>query len=105
MLACTQDLSACDYASVIEASGTSASYTIPDVPSGDYAVLAAQDTNGDGELGEGDLLGVYTTDGANPTVVTAPATGIDITLAPLTATVSNRLAPRTLKGIERSLQE
>jgi hypothetical protein len=105
VVACTPDLSACDYGIAIEQAGASASYTIP-VPSGDYAVLAAQDTNGDGELlNEGDLLGVYTTDGTNPAVVTAPATGIDITMAPITATQSNRLGPQLLKGMERSLQE
>jgi hypothetical protein len=82
VLACTPDFSTCDYGAVIEASGTSASYTIPDVPSGDYAVAAFQDTNGDEDLGEGDLFGVYTTDGTNPATVTAPATGIDITMAP-----------------------
>ena len=97
MAACTPDFSACDYGTTIEQAGASASYTIADVPSGDYAVAAVQDTNGDGQVGEGDLVGVYTT------VVTPPATGIDITLAPATGAESNRLGPQLFKGMERSL--
>lgn len=99
VLACTVDFSACDYGVAIETSGASSGYTIADVPSGEYAVAAFQDTNGDEELGEGDLFGVYTTDGTNPAAVSPPATGIDITMSPMTAQ-STGAAQRAVEGVE-----
>ena len=72
------------------------------MPDGEYAVVAFQDINGDEELGEGDLFGVYTTDGTNPAPVSPPATGVDITVSSLSV-ASTGSAQRASKALERAV--
>jgi uncharacterized protein (DUF2141 family) len=70
----------CPAGTVIETSGNSAAYTIPDVPAGQYAVFAWNDVNGSGELDDGDYFGCFGV-GEECEAVSPPATGIDIAMA------------------------
>jgi hypothetical protein len=58
--------------------GSSANYQIPGVPGGKYLVVAAQDTNGDGKLGIGDLAGTSSTS------VTPPNSSVNIQMQAIT---------------------
>jgi Uncharacterized protein conserved in bacteria (DUF2141) len=77
----------------VTTTGSSATYQIPNVPKGTYAVVAVQDTNGSGTLDVGDLLGVVTG-------VPVPAQNVNIQVQPATAAVQARFAnPELLKQL------
>ncbi len=76
-------------ATQVTTSGASAPYNIA-VAAGTYAVVALQDTNGNGAFETGDYAGVY------PSAVTAPASGINIVMEPYTATAGAREGWRRL---------
>lgn len=72
----------------ITTSGTSAAYSIP-VNAGQYLVIAIQDTNQSGALDAGDYIGAYPSlEGA--AAVTAPASGINLSLVPYTGAAGTR---------------
>lgn len=79
----------CDVAALpsvqIAESGTSASYTIPDVPPGSYYVFAWNDLNGNGQLDVGEPVGVHV-QGDQAVTVVPPVTGVDITMVPAVGT-------------------
>ncbi len=79
---CIPDFSECPARVVVDLTGASASYSIPDVPAGRFVIVAAKDLTGDRKA---DLLGFYGADaqGKNPTPVSAPATNINITMQPV----------------------
>jgi len=60
--------------------GTSASYEIPDVPAGDYDVIAWKDVNNNNVVDEGEPFGQYAE------IVSPPARGIDVTMTPALGT-------------------
>ena len=64
---------------VISQSGPSAAYSIDNTSTGQYAVIAVQDIEGDGNI---DYIGFYSQDGQNFTPVTPPASSVDIQLVP-----------------------
>jgi len=61
----------------VDASGT---YTLASLPAGQYGVLAVKDVDGSNTLSNGDYVGAYSEDGQTLTLVTPPASGINITL-------------------------
>jgi hypothetical protein len=68
---------------MIQSSGSSAPYTFENLPSGQYQLFALKDVNGNGQLDNGDYMGIYnctTLAGCQPTAVTTPAQGIDVQL-------------------------
>ncbi len=65
----------------IEAGGVSASYTIPNVPAGDYNVLGWNDLNGDGDVDAGEPVGAFPSFDT-PAVVNPPASGVDFVVIP-----------------------
>jgi TPP-dependent trihydroxycyclohexane-1,2-dione (THcHDO) dehydratase len=68
----------------ITATGSSSAYQMANVPAGKYIVLAVQDTNGDRQIGTGDLVGTTSS------VVTPPATNANIQLQPFTANAASK---------------
>ncbi|HEX7021883.1 MAG TPA: hypothetical protein VF171_03430 [Trueperaceae bacterium] len=77
--ACT-DTSNCPFSTLIQQSGSSADYTLPDVPAGQYAVIAWLDTNGNNTVDPGEDFGCAGATEGNCAFVTAPASGVDIQL-------------------------
>jgi uncharacterized protein (DUF2141 family) len=77
VFACLPDYSDCPAFTAIEQSGASAPYTLSDVPSGSYTIIALNDIDGDGNA---DFFGFYSQDGSNPTPVSPPAQNIDISM-------------------------
>jgi hypothetical protein len=65
--------------------GASAPFEIRDLGAGAYLLLAWQDTNGSGEIDEGEPLALYSSDGVNPSLTSPPAEGIDLRFAPADA--------------------
>ena len=74
----------------ITTSGSSAPYSVA-VNAGQYIMIAVQDTNGSGAFDTGDYIGFYPSIEA-PAAVTAPTSGIAITLVPYTAAARNEPA-------------
>jgi serine protease len=62
----------------VQQSGPSATFTLPNLPSGQYYVIAAKDVNGSGALDAGDYYGVYTADGQNAAPVSPPQSGLSV---------------------------
>ncbi|CAA9564805.1 MAG: hypothetical protein AVDCRST_MAG86-1091 [uncultured Truepera sp.] len=69
----------------IETGGSSADYTIPDVPAGDYNVIGWNDLNTNAQVDNGEPIGAFPTINT-PSVVNPPASGVDFTLAPALGT-------------------
>lgn len=67
---------------VISATGASASYQLPNVPTGKYFVLAIQDTNASGSFDSGDLAG-------SVSGVPSPAANVNIKLQAVTVNGAN----------------
>ena len=62
---------------ITDASGN---YSIDDLPPNSYEVIAWKDINQNQQIDIGDYVGIYTQDGQSATLVTPPASGIDMTL-------------------------
>ncbi len=71
----------------IETGGVSASYTIPNVPAGDYNVLGWNDLNRDGNVDAGEPVGAFPSFDT-PAVVVPPASGVDFVVIPSLGTQS-----------------
>ena len=69
----------------LTATGSNANYEITAVAAGKYLVLAVQDTNGDGAIGTGDLIG------AASAAVSPPTSNANIGMQPYTAAAGARL--------------
>ena len=74
---------------VIAATGSSASYALPNVPAGKYFVLAVQDTNGSKTVDSGDLLGAVSG-------VPSPAANVNIELQPAAISGAGDPSPTAL---------
>ncbi len=74
---------------VISSTAASANYQLPNVPAGQYFVLAFQDTNGSGKPDSGDLLGAVSG-------VPSPAANVNIKLQPATINGADVLSPAAL---------
>ena len=74
---------------VVSSTASSASYQLPNLPTGKYFVLAVQDTNGSGKLDTGDLLGAVSG-------VPSPAANVNIKLEPATVAAAGSLNPLTV---------
>lgn len=59
---------------------TAGAYSFGGLQAEPYAVFAFKDVDANNDLSNGDYFGIYSADGTNPTLVTPPATGINITL-------------------------
>lgn len=59
---------------------TSGAYSFTDLSGTEYIVIAVKDATGDGEIGNGDYGGAYTTDGTTFATVTPPKTDVNITM-------------------------
>jgi uncharacterized protein (DUF2141 family) len=75
------------------AASTNGTYTLLNVPGGQYVVAAGQDNNGNGKI---DHIGAY--GGSNASAVQPPASGINITMQPVTesASLTTASAPAAL---------
>jgi hypothetical protein len=65
------------------AAATDGTYTLLNVPGGQYVVAAGQDNNGNGKI---DHIGAY--GGSSASAVQPPASGINITMQPVTESAS-----------------
>ena len=65
----------------IETGGLSASYTIPNVPAGDYHVLGWNDLNSNRKVDAGEPVGAFPSFDT-PSVVNPPASGVDFVVIP-----------------------
>lgn len=74
----------------VTTNGSSAPYSVA-VNAGQYVMIAIQDTNGSGAFDTEDYIGSYPSIEA-PAAVTAPTSGIAITLVPYTAAARNEPA-------------
>jgi hypothetical protein len=73
----------CPGQTTIQTSGSSAPYAFENLPSGQYQLFALKDVNGNGQLDDGDYMGIYnctSLEGCQPTPVSPPAQGIGIQL-------------------------
>lgn len=79
VVACAQSDTECASAAstTVDAAGA---YNFTDLQTEPYAVVAVRDVDASGTLTNGDYVGFYSTDGANPAPVTPPASGINITM-------------------------
>ena len=74
----------------IETGGVSASYTIPNVPAGDYNVLGWNDLNRNRKVDAGEPVGAFPSFDT-PAVVKPPASGVDFVVIPSLGTQTARL--------------
>ena len=70
---------------VITEDGSSAPYTLTNVPPGTYQVFAWKDLNGSGQRDSDEPFGSYPSLEA-PAAVTPPADGVDVTIIPTLGT-------------------
>jgi len=89
VFACPVSASTCNVSQVpavrIETGGSSAPYTIPDVPAGDFYVYGWNDLNDNGQVDNGEPIGVFPSADA-PRIVNPPASGVDLVLVPALGT-------------------
>lgn len=85
VFACPVSASVCDVTDLpsaqIETGGLSASYTIPNVPAGDYRVLGWNDLNSNRKVDAGEPVGAFPSFDT-PSVVNPPASGVDFVVIP-----------------------
>lgn len=63
----------------VSTGGAAASFSVPNVPAGQYLIVAFRDVNANNAYGDaGDYQGVYSLDGTNPAPVSPPASGLNI---------------------------
>jgi len=84
----------------INQGGTSASYSIPDLTQGDYAVLGWNDLNNNDSVDQGDYLGGVVDNAGNLAAVRPGNLRADFQLDVLSGDIS-RLSPGVLRSLER----
>ena len=84
VFACFANRDGCERLGItVEQTGSTAGYTLSGLPRGSYGVYAFKDVDGDGVPENGDAFGHYSTDNQT-TLVTPPATDVDIEMYTLT---------------------
>lgn len=83
-------------AALVGETGATGTYAINNLQAVQFSLIAAKDSNGDGQPNAGDYIGVYTADGQNVTLITPPQAGLAIALIDIadleTATDADSLA-------------
>jgi uncharacterized protein (DUF2141 family) len=108
VIACAPTKDGCDEKASrlteVKTAGPSAPFKVEGLAPGNYTLIGWRDTDGDDEVSDGDLLGVYSKDGKNETPVRPPAENVSIEMsvyrdeasaatAPASASTSSPAAP------------
>ena len=85
VFACFANEEGCEHLGVtLNQRGTTAAYRLSGLPVGSYGVYALKDVDDDGELGNGDLYAYYSASAGVTSLVSPPASNIDIAMNEIT---------------------
>ncbi len=83
----------------IQTSGIDASYSIPELSSGNYVILAWKDNNDNNRVDAGDYFGFYSADGIGESLVSPPASDINFTVSEIPTTTDLKLKTAWLRRL------